>query len=399
MPNGHVYPPPNGVLISEFAANQRNCSRLKYSVQSTATPAERRTLNTVVLAAHGLNCHWLGPYGNEWVDTPGFNALACESVVFDRHFATDPSPAGFANALPTEALRALRAAGVFALRVDDRKTLGPDGRDWSESIAVATEGHATPGDALLAAIRQASGRLVGHEPWLLWIETERLVPPWDLEYETYQRYAESTGGFTDDAMPDDELPEPIDSPAIGPFAANDRIAWHQMHNSFAAAVASFDGELIALRKLLADCQATWIVASGYGWPLGEHGVVGPTGSRLHEELVHVPLIVRHPDGRDALRRVQHFTQMPDLAGTLLELFGHPANPSIWTGRTEVRLELGPERALRNEDWAFLPTSPSGPVRLYVKPDDLWEVNDVATSHPDECDALTVELEPNPESSS
>ena len=48
-------------------------------------------MNVLVVAAHGLNCHWLGPYGNAWVATPAADALACEAVVFDRHFADDPS--------------------------------------------------------------------------------------------------------------------------------------------------------------------------------------------------------------------------------------------------------------------------------------------------------------------
>ena len=41
-------------------------------------------MNVVVVAAHGLGCHWLGPYGNAWVGTPAADALASESVVFDR---------------------------------------------------------------------------------------------------------------------------------------------------------------------------------------------------------------------------------------------------------------------------------------------------------------------------
>ena len=53
--------------------------------------------------------------------------------------------------------------------------------------------------------------------------------------------------------------------------------------------------------------------------------------------------------------------------------------------------------MRTADWAFLPAVPgSTAARLYRKPDDIWEVNDLAPRHPDECDRLAALLDPEME---
>lgn len=44
--------------------------------------------NILCLAVDRLNADFLGAYGNAWVETPAFDALAAESVLFDSFFAT-----------------------------------------------------------------------------------------------------------------------------------------------------------------------------------------------------------------------------------------------------------------------------------------------------------------------
>lgn len=368
-------------------------------------------MNALVLAAHGLNCRWLGPYGNEWVSTPAADTLACQAVLFDHHFADEPTPAGFRNALPVAALQALREAGVAAAFLDDRKERPDDGRPWDRSFRTNPAAHPTPGAALRAALSFALDALAGRSPWLLWVETDRLVPEWDFELETYQQYAADTGMFEDDQ--EEDPGEPIDRPAPGPLDVGDRRLWHRLHNSFAAAVTAFDAEVGSLAETLRsrglDQSTAWLLTAGYGWPLGEHGLVGPAGSRLHPELVHLPLVIRLPDHRQGMRRVPAFTQAADLAPTLLDLFGVPA-PSGLPGASLVPLTVGTavpwredarsgwaeERSLRTADWAYLPPTPAGPARLYRRPDDLWEVNDLAPRYPDECDRLAARLDGRPE---
>jgi arylsulfatase A-like enzyme len=370
-------------------------------------------MNVLVVAAHGLCCHGLGPYGNVWVSTAAADALAAEAVVFDRHFGDDPSPAGFLRACPPSAVQALRAAGVTAAFIDDRKSQKPDGRRWDLILPTDPSNHPTPGDALLATIGAALDRLSDRSPWLLWVETDRLVPPWDFELETYQQYAATSGGFADEAeSPNYGEVEPTDEPAPGPVSVDDDLLWHRLHNSFGAAVTAFDAELGRLAAELKarglDQSAALILTSGYGWPLGEHGVVGPAGSRMHEEFVHLPLVVRLAGGQQGSRRVPAFTQTADLAPTLLDLFGAPRPSDVratsllplmlgetTTWRDEARSARDSERAIRTAEWAFLAANGDRPARLYRKPDDIWEVNDLAPRHPDECDQLAARLDGTP----
>ena len=369
-------------------------------------------MNVLVVAAHGLNCHWLGPYGNPWVATPAADALATEAVVFDRHFADDPSPAGVRLSCPPALLATLRTSGITSALVDDRKERAANGREWDLAVPTDPARHPSPGVALLSTIRSALDQLASRSPWFLWVETDRLVPPWDLELETYQQYASTSGGFAaEEAEGESEEIEPTDEPTSGPFDVHDDREWHRLHNSFGAAVTSFDAELGELvsefRGRGLDQSAAWIVTSGFGYPLGEHGIVGPAGSRMHEELVHLPLIVRLPAQRQGMRRVPALTQASDLPPTIADLFGVTVanglpgrsllpltvgTPVEW--RESVRSATGAERAVRTAEWAFLPAIPGSdrPARLYRKPDDNWEVNDLAPRYPDECDRLAALLD-------
>ena len=256
-------------------------------------------MNVVVVAAHGLNCHWLGPYGNEWVSTPAFDALAGEAVVFDQPLRRRPVAGRLRDQLPAgpdPSPPAARGSDAFCGRPQ-----GPDSGRPVVGSRVRTDpaSHSTPGDALIAAVESALDRLGAASPWLLWVETDRLLPPWDFDAETYQHYASASGGFAegDGSEPSEARPTPIDDPTPGRFAADDDLLWHRLHNSFAAAVTSFDAELGVLdRDVSANASSTrrppGYSRPGYGWPLGEHGVVGPTRRGCTTELVHLPLLIR-----------------------------------------------------------------------------------------------------------
>jgi arylsulfatase A-like enzyme len=348
-----------------------------------------------------------------WVATPAFDALACEAVVFDRHFADDPTPAGFRDA--TDPLfAALRARGIRTLFVDDRKALA-EPPDSDETVRTRPAEHSLPGDALITAVEEALDR-VG-DRWLIWIETDRLLPPWDIDLETYQHYASATTGFADEEESEtEETPGPYDDPPRAQVAIDDRAAWHRLQNSFATAVTGFDAELDVLvevfRERGLDRSATWIVTSGYGWPLAEHGIVGPEESRMHEELVHLPLLVRFPEHREGMRRIPALTRTSDLVPGVLNLFGVASQVDPETAlafatgsdrdhrriaRTATRRGTELERAIRTPEWAYLAPVPGRglPARLYRKPDDIWEVNDLAPRHPDECDRLAALLDGQP----
>jgi arylsulfatase A-like enzyme len=179
-----------------------------------------------------------------------------------------------------------------------------------------------------------------------------------------------------------------------------------LQNTYAAAVTALDAQLGILLDQLEGAGSLeetliWLTANR-GLALGEHGFVGTYRPWLHEEVLHLPSIIRWPGGAEPGLRLAGLTQPVDFLPTLLDLFGLPVPevhgtsllPLLRGEKEAVRpyacagLQIGGaiEWALRTPDWAFLlPVRPAegDPPRasqLYVKPDDRWEVNNVYQHH-------------------
>jgi arylsulfatase A-like enzyme len=400
-------------------------------------------MRTIVFILRGCPAGWLGAYGNEWVVTPHLDQLASESVVFDRHISDYPDAAGACRAWLgenpnlTEQLRT-RGIPTILVRANHPDTDAPDWfyAAWAELFdARPLDEDSSPLDALLRTLPSLLDRLEDQPDFLLWIEIDRLLPPWDIPREVFDAYLqhemmgqdtsraeeveeEETEAPADSQDSTDAHPspvgdgvEPLRDPPTGPFDPSDPDALAWLSTSFGSVVTILDSEIGAimsqLRERRLDQSATWIMTSDYGYPLGEHGQLGVHRPWLHEELVHIPLIIRMAAGAEAGRRVQAFTQPPDVAETILDLFhsapqGRQGLLGLARGETEVlrpraisTLDLGiaAERAIRTNDWAYLlplrtPDGETREPRLYKKPDDRWEVNDVRARNI----AVTDELE-------
>jgi arylsulfatase A-like enzyme len=133
----------------------------------------------------------------------------------------------------------------------------------------------------------------------------------------------------------------------------------------------FVGELLdRLGELGLSGNTMVIVTSEHGEELGDHGSFDRFGSgNLHEEAVHVPLIVKLP-GKDLKgRRIPAPAQLIDLMPTILDLLGIPPAagaqgrslaPLIMGGEAEKDLnkyvysEAGPHKwAVRSVDWELI----------------------------------------------
>lgn len=361
-------------------------------------------MRTTLLAVHGLTPARLGCYGDEQWPTVHLDRFCQESVVFDQHFADVPSVAGARAALlygrhPFPAcppaidadLRALlRAQGIPSFLVTDQ----PDGfsAGWHDVFADV--------DSALAA-------LADHERGLLILE-ESLLPPWSVPDDILATILEED---------DESNVDPCLQPAAGFLAPDDELEFQSLQLTAAAVIRDWDERFAMLLAVL--LEQSWfddsclIVTAGRGQALGEHGVCGDFRPRLHEELVHLPLLVRLPRGEQGGRRVFHLTQTIDLAPTILALQGLPA-PDSWHGHSLLPLCRGggalreyaccglqigaaTEYALRTPDAVVIvPESapandpPRGPM-FFVKPDDRWEVNDLRQSNLDRAEALEKSL--------
>jgi arylsulfatase A-like enzyme len=188
--------------------------------------------------------------------------------------------------------------------------------------------------------------------------------------------------------------------------------------SYAGQVTLLDACLGALMEEIEQLpsaeQTLLVVTSARGFPLGEHRRVGPADDALYAETVHVPWIMRFPDRLAASDRSSALVQPCDLTPTLVDWLGLPVEDERSFGRSVLPLVRGDveslrdralvaghggQRAIRTPAWYMLveggivegsaerSADVGGRAELFAKPDDRWEVNDVADRCPTVVDLL------------
>ncbi len=390
-------------------------------------------MKVLVITADGFHLGYLGCYGNEWVATPALDCLAAEGIVFDQHYSDRPDTRGAHQSWRTgnylfpditaatrsstpstpspDLLQLLQAAGIATSLVIDSKQSKEFALGWDNVLEIpAPNQEESPLEQALETALAAVDELADRQNWLLWLELSTLLPPWNVPEQFLQPYFEKDREEED---PESQSLDPFTDPLIGFVDENDDATLMRLQRTYAGAVSFLDSALgdffeeLCRRNLFDEMMI--VLTAGQGFPLGEHRMVGNYQPLLHEELVHVPLIIRLPGAAEAGRRIGALTQPVDLMPTLLDAFGLPIPPVhgfsiiplIRSEGDSIRgyacsaLKIGDacEWALRTADWAFLlplPTAAREPPpnpRLYVKPDDRWEVNDVIHHHWEQADNL------------
>jgi arylsulfatase A-like enzyme len=318
-------------------------------------------MKILALDVPALHLGYLGCYGNDWVATPNIDRLACDSIVFERHYFDVEQPP-----LPPALRTILDQLHLNYAAIECRSH---NSLENMQEVVAKTLALDWPGLSFVTV----------HFP--------SLAPPWNMPPELLDSYCE-------------EEDEPWLKPPQGPLENPDDLP--RLQNTFAAVVTHIDAHVGALfdglrEQGVLDEMHVWVTSSG-GLPLGEHGFVGFHRPWPHEEFVHLPLLLRLPQGERAGLRLNALTQPVDLFATFLKMLGgseplghgHDLWPLIRGDVKQVRahactaLRLGDEEewALRTLDWALmLPIQNSSrSPRLFVKPDDRWEVNDVRQHH-------------------
>lgn len=405
--------------------------------------------SAIVIAIEGLGTNMIGAYGGPWASTPNLDAFAAQAIVCDQFLLDTDSIAGLYRSMfwgqhglaawdrnaPT-LLQRLEAKGLSSLLVHDAAWAA----DWivpsfSESIDLTrdprTALEVSEDDWETACMPETLG--VALDAWhqsterssLLWIHCQGWNGPWDAPYV----YREALGD-EDDPPP----PQGIDRPEEWFDAASDPdllFGWTQaaaaQSKLLDQAWAWIDSALED-RQQLDDCLVILLGLGGY--PLGEHGAIGPRLARPYAERMHVPCVIRPGKEWHIGRRIHSLTRPSDLHATLLSWFdnevqddGDPKSEEVSTpSRSLMKLSssellkstkhllpypmvtaqglgfrIGPWWALWNwehpiEDfeeryhhvqstgdggkWGELPSRSSG-VELYLLPEDRWQQNDIA----------------------
>jgi arylsulfatase A-like enzyme len=384
-------------------------------------------MKVLVIMANGFHAGYLGAYGNDWVGTPALDRLSAEGVVFDQHYADCPEAEAARRAwrtgrhpFPAEPgrraaaagadgslIELIQAAGVQTALVCERKVPdGPFAEDWDTIELVKAPAGEPLGESMVEAIANVMEELKESPHWLLWAEFNALVPPWSFPDDFFDPLPASNDEEEEEGA-DKEKMGPCYDPPAGPLGDDaDDAQFRRLQETYAAAVRYLDACIGQLLEHIDEEEKAEdlyiIVTTDRGVALGEHGMVGDFRPWLHEELVHLPLIVRGPTAMPG-RRVAQLTQPIDLLPTLLDLSGVAIPENVHGGTlvpmlrgedVHVRdyacsaLEKGMaiEYSLRTRDWAFLlPVQAEiddevRPRQLYARPEDRWELNNVRQHH-------------------
>jgi arylsulfatase A-like enzyme len=283
----------------------------------------------------------------------------------------------------------------------------PESQHFSERVILPAAAAQTAADAweetrlasffaaLIDVLEQAE------PPFLIWAHAQALRGSWDAPYALRRQFAQE-----DDPDP----PRFVAVPDHGLSADYDPDVVLGVLHAKAGQVTVLDLCLGVLLDAVAagpmsDSMAL-VATSSRGFPLGEHWWVGPSDRTLSSNLLQVPWIMHWPTRRSCGERVQQFAQPADLCATLLDWFQLPEAPRTIWGRslldaTPAKKPLAPtdravagdgdQRLIRVPNWS-LRQMPGESPRLFAKPDDRWEVNEVSGRCPREVELLAEVLE-------
>ena len=364
----------------------------------------------LVIAVDGLRAAAVGAYGNTSFPTPALDQFAADSLIFDWCFADAVElPAIYRGLwLPQLSLpRSLAERGYATTLVTDDPALTSwaSAADFHECVQLSTVDATRADDVsqtalarlIGAACEQIEGGAIEH-PRFVWVHSRGMYGPWDAPLELQEPLLAREEG---DLLPADV----IDPPEVQLDDASDPDAAFRWSCAYAAQVMALDACFDGLCQTIdaSGQQGKWLVVlcGVRGFPLGEHGCVGGVDGRLFAEQLHVPLVCRFPDGRDRLARNAKLVSLAD-SSTALLAFAHDG--FLLPGRDALIAE-GPagKRSIRTADWSlrYDPTAESIESRdnscceLFVRPDDRWEANNVASLCSEETASLLARLSERP----
>jgi len=384
----------------------------------------------LVITVDRLPAWLLGPWGATWVATPSICQLAAAGLACDRLLVRSTDPADTLREL-IEAR--LPVAGPMA-QIRPGLLDAAAARGWRVTIVTDVVDQFDPEVASASAVevvgvpnRQpcrtaqrdessgcgqvfaaAEAVLAGGETDLLWCHLGSLGTAWDAPQNCREACFD----------PDD--PPPDDSAVIPGFPVTPETDPDQVmmvRQTFAGELAHLDDWI---GRLFVAAGQRWrrsgvLLLGLRGLPLGLHGQVGVGGDEPapYAELTHVPAVLVDPAGRQAAQRCGDLLLPADLGATIADLISgaEPRPPGAATaGRSLVALLGGDSEAWRRggrdrvlsctaggqaiavTEWTLvLPTGQS--PRLFAKPDDFFELADVADRSRDIAAALADCLAP------
>ena len=352
----------------------------------------------------------IGAYGNAWIQTPTLDALTCQAVIFDRYYSDTMRLEGifesFWRSSTAVIPEQIENKGVRTiLLTDDDDVFHHSAADFTEKHRLELPKIDRPVEkieetqffqAFATIVDLLENRKEGNKSFFFWTHLQGFRGVWDFPSEYRERFR------------DEEDPAPylgVAPPEIVAQAekAIDPDDLQAVMEAYAGGISVLDDALAGLldwfEESRLDKNTLLVFLSSRGFSLGEHGRIGPN-EMLYGENAQLPLWVRFPDGFEAATRCGFLFKPSDLgdflAATMIDESPFDDFKKRLQDLAESLREIllignsNEEQALLTDEWFLRKTG--NRLELYAKPDDRWEVNDVADRCPDVVEELVAILE-------
>lgn len=376
-------------------------------------------MGLLVLNVDHLPVHLLGPYGNSSIPTPTLNAWAARGMTADAVFQS-----GIGDILP-----AISSLAEFRRCADLCLSPGHEGRSVWPTCPIETDDESS---ISWVPIRRASRLAKDWEDsavatyleralskWtesmlpadsIVWIDLPLLSGPWDapLKWRQYLAGDDDPEVYSDLDPPYLVLP----SDGFGGLFIDDKID-PDLRLSYEHAAGAMLMLLDQACEWLRACvealprgrETSILLTSESGYSLGEHFGIGSFPDRVWAEEAHVPMILFvGATGKYPARIPMIASQRQCLSLWLTQRSESPVLPTgsaaskdydglvaqtltNWSNFTNDRSDLVPKYAvvsrspnqiaIRTQTWSFVWKVRQSP-HLFVRPDDRFEQNDVAS---------------------
>lgn len=390
----------------------------------------------ILLTLEGLAPSSLGCYGSSWNRTPAIDRIASEGCLWDRMIATDDDPIAIMRqwCADENSLEPYRSAGSVELITDDHR-LDTDEFEELFDIVAFVDPEQMP-DALKAADRIEQTQLA--QLILLAIERCRDPEPLGVLW-LHSRFLTSRWDAPRDLIPPDELDDDLDIPSEDPEYLSEesdpQILAHSVEIPFLYedvappailidqqthpdVVTSWMRTYACQVRLVDELVEFWmasfdrrhphfIIAGTSGFALGQNGWIGNQAGPLRSSDIRLPVIVRKSDLHGTTSSLRVPNVMPSTCmGSILKGLceSSPAivspehwcqtheefQPSIMTRSNRARVAVTTPKWFcvdrhKNDPLSVDPTPRD--TSLFLKPDDVDDVNDVGRLRADVIDQL------------
>ncbi|MCK9463495.1 MAG: sulfatase-like hydrolase/transferase [Proteobacteria bacterium] len=302
------------VVVSLAFAFIAACSTCKEKEQPQVV---RGRPDVVIVSIDALRADRLGAYGYRIGTSPGLDAFAEESVVFDAHHsqapATLPSHASLFTGLDPDHNGVL-SNGFYRL--------GAGATTLAELLSGA--GYRTGAVVASSVLSKEFGLDQGFASYDARFEASHRMPRIDAKTVTDRAVA-----WLDQRSSDESVLLFLHYfDTHKPNVAPSRFAFADRYDSDVAYVDEQLSRLFAELKRRGRYEGALVfVTADHGQSLGEHHLSGHTGI-LYEQTLHIPLIVHFPGGAERGLRVAALTRSVDVMPTALAAAGIAAPAGI-----------------------------------------------------------------------